>query len=312
MSTSNRASKIGDGAATTENLGRWRVLCTFVVLVLAAELSFVSCLASDWEEERPKSKSSQSGKNEESEERAKPTGVTKKQDAGAAGNTATSSAGAEHPLEGHIEKEGTLQSGSALKSLPPRTDDEKPLSGQVRDHQLTPGNPQSDAVDPLKGQIQLNGGKAAKDFDPDEEDVELMVEWDRWHNRFLRAVQLGTQELVNNPDPEDMERLHVDTGTGGLTSRYPLGIGCAFSCIVTAEGQIKNAEILEPSGYPRYDRAVLKSVQQLAGTQILKFPRGSHRRTVIQPGRIKTGNSSEYRYYHFGDVEHVRPPKVGP
>lgn len=195
-----------------------------------------------------------------------------------------------------LEKTGGLE-GKAI-------DDE--LRGMVKDGQLQGLAPQLDNQKPLTGRAELKGGKAGKGLDPDEDDSELLVEWDRWHNRFLRAVQLGTQENVNNPDPDDYERPRVDPRTGMITTRYPLGTGAAFSCIVTDDGQIKNLELFETSGFPKYDRAVLKAVQQLAGTHILKFPKGSHRKTVLQPGRIKTASQSEFKYHHFGDVERVQ------
>jgi len=221
----------------------------------------------------------------------------------------------DHPLEGKVEQAGQASLRIQRPLLDSGAQDAKSgsasrdsLQGGARDGLMQPMAPRQDALsDPLKGNASLLGGKSARAGDPDEDDTELMVEWDRWHNRFLRAVQLGTQEILNNPDTDDYERPHVDPNTGVLTSRYPLGTGAAFSCQVTAEGQVKNLELIENSGFPRYDRAVLQAVRQLAGTQILHFPKGSHRRTVIQPGRIKTAGNSDFKYYKFGDVEKVRP-----
>ena len=274
-----------------------------------------SLRASDWDEETPGSKSKD----------ARPANRTKAPAGEAENKVPEPTAAGENqtkPLSGRVEKEGTVPSFSQKQnsnslSSQKNLAGQKDLTGAVSDsglqgyadkNQLSRLTPQKDsAVDTLQGKIELLGGKTARSSDPDQDDVELMVEWDRWHNRFLRAVQLGTQEMLNNPDPEEMERLRLDPGSGHLTSRYPLGIGCAFSCIVTAGREIKNAEIIEPSGYARYDRAVLRAVRQLSETQILNFPRGSHRLTVLQPGRIKTSNSNDFKYYHFGDVEHVRP-----
>lgn len=212
------------------------------------------------------------------------------------------------PLQGVIKKTGThpeLQSGTARSDLPgalsgKAIDDE--LKGMVKDGSLKHLAPAlGELSDPLKGRAARDG----KELDPDEDDQELMVEWDRWRNRFLRAVQLGVQDLLNNPDPEDYERPRVDPVTGNFTSRYPLGTGAAFSCQVTADGQIKNLEIIEPSGFSKYDRALLRSVKALEGTRILAFPKGSHRRVVMQPGRIKTATTNQFQYHRFGDVERV-------
>ncbi|MBX9571716.1 MAG: energy transducer TonB [Candidatus Obscuribacterales bacterium] len=224
------------------------------------------------------------------------------------------SSGSGAPLQGKIEKTGS-KIGQELKPMDAQAGSTDPLSGRAIDNELrgmvNDGSlkglspTMGDLGAPLKGRAALEGGKGST-MDPDEEDQELMVEWDRWHNRFLRAVQLGVQELLNNPDPEDYERPRVDPRTGNFTSRYPLGTGAAFSCQVTAEGQIKNLEIIETSGFPKYDKAVVRAVQQLAGTRILVFPKGSHRRTVIQPGRIKTATTNDFKYHHFGDVERIR------
>jgi hypothetical protein len=294
--------------------------------------------ASDWDEDGPSNNKTVVGKNKSTtKNKSAGTGAASTLRPESAGTSVENGAGKfdsgsvqkvdnpyggetkvhsfDRPLEGKIEQAGESslriqrplldsgahdpQSGSASSDA---------LQGGARDGLMQPMSPRQDALaDPLKGNATLLGGKSARAGDPDEDDTELMVEWDRWHNRFLRAVQLGTQEILNNPDTDDYERPHVDPLTGALTSRYPLGTGAAFSCQVTAEGQIKNLELIENSGFPRYDRAVLQAVRQLAGTQITHFPKGSHRRTVIQPGRIKTAGNSDFKYYKFGDVEKIRP-----
>lgn len=233
----------------------------------------------------------------------------------------TVSSGRMTPLQGKVEEQAEslrikrAQSG-LLKDMTPTQDSVNPsLQGKAIDDELrgmTKGSPlnglvpSADSQKLLQGNAQLLGGKGAKNMDPDSDDQELMIEWDRWRNRFLRAVQLGTQEILNNPDPDDYERPRVDPTTGGLVSAYGLGTSAAFSCQVSSDGQVKNLEIISPSGRPKYDRAVLRAVQQLAGTQILRFPKGSHRSTVSQPGRITTATSNDFKYHHFGDVEHVQ------
>ncbi len=254
--------------------------------------------ASDWDEDPPARKApGQAGPVTAAKKSSgKPlrgkiekTHASKKQKAGTYGILdATEGSAGQEALSGSAES----------KSI----DDE--LNGMVKDGSLKGLAPLSDQSEKLlQGNASLQGGKGT---DPDLDDMELLVEWDRWHNRFLRAVQLGTQEQINNPDPEDYERPHVDPQTGRLSTRYPLGTGAAFSCQVTSDGQIKNLEIIEASGFPKYDRAVLRAVRQLEGTHILKFPKGSHRRTVIQPGRIKTATTDRFKYHHFGDVEKIR------
>src|SRR5271163_73218 len=53
------------------------------------------------------------------------------------------------------------------------------------------------AKDLLKGSAEVEDG-ALTGQDPDMDDQELQVEWDRWRNRFLRAVLSGATESMNN------------------------------------------------------------------------------------------------------------------
>ena len=282
--------------------------------------------ASDWDEDsgsdkNNKQKPAQTQAAPESEYASQPPPESASQSSSDAGaDSMSSSSDGKKPLEGKIEKShdslriqrknagsGELQSmplPEGTQNLDAKAIDDE-LRGMVNDGSLKGLQPALDNSRPLAGRAELQGGKGTKGLDPDEDDTELLVEWDRWHNRFLRAVQLGTQENVNNPDPDDYERPRVDPRTGMISSRYPLGTGAAFSCIVTDDGQIKNLEIFETSGFPKYDKAVLRAVQQLAGTHILKFPKGSHRKTVMQPGRIKTATQADFKYHHFGDVERI-------
>lgn len=204
-----------------------------------------------------------------------------------------------------VGRKGGYQQGEAKEDSPmlqgKSIDDE--LRGMVQDGSLKPLTGLYDKEKPLKG----SAAKASDD--PDEQDQELMVEWDRWRNRFMRAVQLGVQEMVNNPDPEDYERPRYDPQTGRLSTRYPMGTGTAFSCQVTRDGRILNLEVIEPSGFSKYDRVVLKAVRQLEGTRLLNFPKMSQRNTVTQAARIKTAATADFQYHKFGDVERVRAPQ---
>lgn len=295
-------------------------LYRFSSLTLSAFLALgVGALASDWDEDAPKQapakktvRTPESARAAQSSPESSPS-EGPYEPAQEVPGTTRQEKGSAKPLEGKIEKshnnlriqrqEPTLDSSQQERLETKAIDDE--LRGSVSDSALKNMNPSLDNSNPLAGRAALDG-KPGRFADPDEDDAELLVEWDRWHNRFLRAVQLGTQENVNNPDPEDYERPRVDPRTGAISRSYPLGTGAAFSCIVTEDGHIKNLEIFEPSGFPKYDKAVLRAVQALEGTQILRFPKGSHRRTVMQPGRIKTAASADFKFHHFGDVERVR------
>jgi hypothetical protein len=166
----------------------------------------------------------------------------------------------------------------------------------------------------LKGGASKTGAGLSAEEDPDMNDRELQVEWDRWRNKFLRAVQLQVQAGVNHPDDweEDARpRVTYDpySGTAVIQPRFPMGTEAWFACEVTADKRIKNLSIIRPSAHPGYDRAVLEGVRALEGTSLLTFPSCSKRATVRQAAGIRTSTSSDYNYHHFGDVERVRQPQ---
>ncbi len=287
---------------------------TFLAALLSGLLlSFTSVYASDWDEAPAPSQSEHTSTSSSTES----SGTTKlqgqvQQTSIAPGKKGQKSNGVLDngpvpvmpdipPKKGQYQQ-GTAQADSTNPKLEGKAIDDE-LRAMIHDGSLKPMSGLEDNLSrPLKG------GAVKQSTDPDEEDQELMVEWDRWRNRFLRAVQLGVQEIVNNPDPEDYERPKVDPQTGRLSTRYPLGTGTAFSCQITREGRILNLEVIEPSGFSKYDRIVLKAVKQLEATRILNFPRASQRNTVTQAARIKTASSADFQYHKFGDVERVHAP----
>jgi hypothetical protein len=163
---------------------------------------------------------------------------------------------------------------------------------------------------PLQGKADQGATRLhAEQNDPDVEDRELMIEWDRWRNRFLRAVQMQVQLGVNHPDDfgEDV-RPRFDPRTGMHMARFPLGTETWFDCEITSDRRIKNLAIVRPSGIQEYDRAVIEGVRALEGTSILIFPRGSRRPVVQQKAGIRTSDRADFQYHHFGDVERYREP----
>jgi len=153
------------------------------------------------------------------------------------------------------------------------------------------------------GNNGLTSGLAQED--PDADDKELQVQWDKWRNRFLWAIQSGVQEILNNSQDGN---LRWDPRSQTIVRQFPLGTSAWFYCQVTADKRIVNFKFLHGSGYPNYDQAVQEAIASLAGSSILRFPAGSHRRKVEQAAGIKTAESSQNEYFHFGDVEKYRVP----
>jgi len=182
------------------------------------------------------------------------------------------------PLEGEAEDEDI-----DLQSMPARTDGRK---------------------NTLQGSAKMEGGDLQAQ-DPDADDMELSVEWDRWRNRFLTAVQMGVQESLNSPEEAD---LRFDPSRGVVMHRFPLGTVAWFYCKITHDRRITNLKIMESSGFPNYDKAVYAAVRNLEGSAILKYPKRSRRTVVSQHAGIKTSDKSDRQYFKFGDVERIRVP----
>jgi hypothetical protein len=225
------------------------------------------------------------------------------------------------PLQGHVDDSGVAPARPEplvpmepmpapvlpAKKIQGNVDktDKGALSGNAEDEddgqlQSMKAKPDSNGV--LKGNASLEDGALSKQ-DPDADDQELQVQWDRWRNRFLQAVQSGVQEALNNPSETN---LRWDPQTQMMVIRFPLGTVAWFSCQITDQRQIKNIKLLHSSGFPNYDKAVLESVQSLDGSSILKYPARSRRSVVSQMAGVKTSESSEQQYFHFGDVERYR------
>ena len=161
----------------------------------------------------------------------------------------------------------------------------------------------------LQGAIEQQELAAEKEsaesdkIDPDLSDKELMIQWDRWRNRFLQAVLSGTSDVLNCDQAENY-RFNPKTHTTEL--KYPMGTVAWFSCKITRDGQVSEVLIDEPSGFPVYDEAVREAVQALAGSEILKFPYRSRRKSILQAGGVQRTTQISKEYFHFGDVEHYR------
>ncbi len=191
--------------------------------------------------------------------------------------------GKDQPLQGNISKDT--------------------LNGDLDDADLQPGVGQMDGGAPLKGSATSEGISGLKTQDPDMDDQELMVEWDKWRNRFLWAVQSGVQECLNNPEDA---MLKWDPQKQTIVMKFPLGTTAWFTCKVTNQRRIESIKLLHSSGFPGYDDAVVNAVKMLEGTSILKFPGRSRRLTVRQTAGIKTSDQGGRQFFKFGDVERYR------
>ena len=182
------------------------------------------------------------------------------------------------------------------------------LSGQAAQDDM--GGPMNGSLDEnggtLKGSASSNQGDLQAE-DPDRGDQELAVEWDKWHNRLLWSIQSGVQELINSPENAE-PRWDARRGRVVLGPNIPLGTKCTFYARVSADRRVTKAKILQSSGYPDYDKAVLDAIYALDGTSILRFPRNSRRERVTEAATIITSDRGGREYHNFGDVEKYTVP----
>lgn len=236
-----------------------------------------------------------------------------------------SSAFADEPLKGNVQETGATEATPDLTPIAPMPvpvlKPGKPLKGsaegeggalsgsaQDQDQSLNSMKGETDSSPPsvLQGSATASGADLQA-VDPDNADKELMVEWDKWHNRLLWSIQSGVQELINSP--ENVEP-HWDPKRGRVIvgPNIPLGTRATFFVRVSADRRIVKARIVQGSGYPDYDKALLDAIYALDGTSILRFPRNSRREKVNETATIITSDKGDREFFKFGDVEKYTVP----
>ncbi len=159
------------------------------------------------------------------------------------------------PLQGEVDALDAAPSPSTLKlktleAMPAPVLPKKPLQAVIQTRQMNSSAEDDD--EDLKGlkpslgsmdqQRNLKSGASMDDLnkglaseDPDVEDQEMMVQWDKWHNRVLNAIQQGLMEQLQSTGENLM---FYDPRTGRMRSKYPLGTMAMFSCQVTPDHHV--------------------------------------------------------------------------
>lgn len=88
----------------------------------------------------------------------------------------------------------------------------------------------------------------------------------------------------------------------------PLGTKATFFVRVSNDRRIIKARIIQPSGIPEYDKALLDAIYALDGTAILRFPKNSMRERVNETATIITSDRGDREFFKFGDVEKYSVP----
>ncbi|HEY9867623.1 MAG TPA: hypothetical protein V6D08_00325 [Candidatus Obscuribacterales bacterium] len=156
---------------------------------------------------------------------------------------------------------------------------------------------------PLQGGAAQNPMALSTTNDPDAGNQELEIEWDRWRNTLMQAIQAGTLAKINVQNDINFV---FDPRSNMMVSRYPNGTSAWYAIDVLPDRRIVNIRLTSSSRYPSYDQAVLQAIQDLQGNSILTYPRGSRRQIVSQEASVKTASQSSSQTYQWGDVERQR------
>ncbi len=196
----------------------------------------------------------------------------------------------------------------------------KPLQGGIEQSEITGGaedtileggagdsNWQMDAQQgmqdrgqPLQGNATDTTLSGSASDDPDDNNQELAIEWDRWRNNLIQAIQANTIKNINVHN-----NIHFvwDPRTQMMQSRYPNGTSVWYFLNVLPNRKIINVRLTQNSQFPSYDQAVIQAIYALSGNKILEYPRGSRRQIVAQEANVSTAAQTTIQNFNFGDVE---------
>ena len=209
------------------------------------------------------------------------------------------------PLKGGIEQ--TAIPGGAQGNVMQGGAQGTGLTGSATDSNI-PLNSQQGRADQmpqqqLQGNSNYNPMELSANSDPDAGNQELEIEWDRWRNTLIQAIQMGTLAHIN---VQNEINFVWDQRSQMMQSRYPNGTSAWYYCNVLPNRRIININLTSHSRYPSYDQAVLQAINDLQGSRILKYPNGSRRQMVTQEAGVSTAAQTSSQTFHFGDVERQR------
>lgn len=195
------------------------------------------------------------------------------------------------PLQGGIEQ-SEVRGGAEDKILEGGAGDES--------WQMDAQQGMKDGAQPLQGNATDNTLSGNASEDPDENNQELAIEWDRWRNNLIQAIQANTIKNINVHN-----NIHFvwDPRTQMMQSRYPNGTSVWYFLNVLPNRKIINVRLTQNSQFPSYDRAVIDAILALNGNKILQYPRGSKRQIVAQEANVSTAAQTSIQNFNFGDVE---------
>jgi len=135
---------------------------------------------------------------------------------------------------------------------------------------------------------QLKKQANPKDVD---ETPQMQIAWNEWHSRVAGAI---------------FQRYSMLSNFAFSHSRRTLT--ACVSYVVTRDGQIMNARLVEPSVNPLYNLLVVQVIKSLNGDlTVLQFPQGSRRQTMDKASTFIQDNEAGFNRFKTieGDQETI-------
>jgi hypothetical protein len=142
--------------------------------------------------------------------------------------------------------------------------------------------------------------------DPDANDKDLMIAWDKWRNKFAHSVWEHFSERLAGNDAVFVAGVQVKLGSNP-GYHFPDGLFATYTCVITDDRHIGNLRISSSSGNPTLDGLIMASVRDVDGKHMLTFPKGSKRQSVTETEALGIGKGG-FRGKTYNDVEHQTVP----
>jgi hypothetical protein len=155
-----------------------------------------------------------------------------------------------------------------------------------------------------KGKYKSLEGTLSNDGASEDEDKELSIEWDRWRNKFAKAIWKKTNQKLAGGDAWVFGKFYIKYGLNPIP-HFDKGVRAEVSCDITSEGRVCNVNVVTSSGVEKFTQLVVDSFHDLSYKSFLDFPKGSQREKVSMTIEMKMGNG-EFHEHKFDDVEKVR------
>lgn len=190
------------------------------------------------------------------------------------------------------------------------------IAGPARADEPLPQDPTASASSPfvLKGKVERkrryqsiklkSGAEDGATNEDLEESKEIGIEWDRWRNKFARAIWKRTNQKLAGGDAIMIGRYYIKYGNNPKLD-FPQGVMAEVACDITSDRRVNNVRVVSSTGVSQFTQLVVSSFEELNSKSVLEFPKGSQRQCVSMNVTMKMG-TGQFHETKFDDVEKVR------